>query len=163
MPRNKMSFSPLCLLAAILFTLCAAQSEAVMAQATTTTTNLVLPLNTVVSGCDGQSVTLSGEIHIVTHVTNNPNGGILIKEHSNYQDVSGVGQPITLTYRGVSSNNTVFNNSMPQSEFTVIDQVLLISQGPTDNLQIHVTMHFTINANGQTTAVVEEVRVECNG
>lgn len=163
MPRNKMNTAPLCLLAAILLLLCGAQSKAVMAQATTTTTNLTLPLNTTVSGCDGQLVTLSGEIHIVTHVTTDANGGMHIVEHSNYQNVSGTGQPVPLTYRGVSSNNTIFNNSMPQSEFTVVDQVLLISEGSSDNLQIHVTMHFTINANGQTTAVVEEVRVECNG
>lgn len=163
MPRRRMNTAPLCLLAAILLLLGAAQSRAVMAQATTTTTNLILPLNTTVSGCDGQLVTLSGEIHIVTHVTTDASGGMHIVEHSNYQDVSGTGQPILLTYRGVSSNTTVFNNSTPQSEFTVVDQVLLISQGPSDNLQIHVTMHFTINANGQTTAVVEEVRVECNG
>jgi hypothetical protein len=116
-----------------------------------------------VTACEGQQVTLSGNIHIVTHVTTNPNGNLHIKEHSNYQNVSGVGQPTPFLYRGVSSNNTIFNNNAPQSEFTVVDQVLLLSQGLSDNLQVHVTMHFTINANGETTAVVEEVRVECNG
>jgi hypothetical protein len=141
--------------------LCGAQSRIIMAQATTTTTNQILPLNTTVTGCDGQVVTLSGDIHIVTHVTTDASGGMHIVEHSNYQNVSGTGGAIT--YRGVSSNSTVFNNSMPQSEFTVVDQVLLISQGSTDNLQIHVTMHFTINANGQVTAVVENVRAECVG
>lgn len=162
MPRNKMHASPLCLVAALLLLLGAAQSEVIMAQATATTTNITLPLNMTVTACEGQQVTLNGNIHIVTHVTTNPNG-LHIKEHSNYQNVSGVGQPTPFLYRGVSSNNTHFNNHPPQSNFSVVDQVLLLSQGLSDNLQVHITMHFTINANGQTTAVVEEVRVECNG
>lgn len=162
MPRNKMSSSLLCLFAALTMLLCGAQPRAIMAQATTTTTNTTLPLNMTVTACEGQSVTLSGNIHIVTHVTTNPNG-FHIKEHSNYQNVSGVGQPTPFLYRGVSSNNTHFNNHPPQSNFSVVDQVLLLSQGLSDNLQVHVTMHFTINANGQTTATVENVRVECNG
>ncbi|HEX8491430.1 MAG TPA: hypothetical protein VF658_01185 [Pyrinomonadaceae bacterium] len=153
----------LCLFAAMTMLLCGAQPRAVMAQATTTTTNITLPLNMTVIACEGQQVTLNGNIHITTHVTTNASGGVLIKEHSNYQNVSGVGQPTPFLYRGVSSNNTTYNNSLPQSEFTVVDQVLLLSQGLSDNLQVHVTMHFTINANGQTTAVIEEVRVECNG
>jgi hypothetical protein len=160
MPRSKKSSYMLCLFAAATMLLCGAQSQAIMAQATTTTTNLILPLNTTVSGCDGQLVTLSGNIHVVTHVTTDTNGGVHIKEHSNYQNVSGIGQPIPISYRGVSSNNTHFNN---QINVTIVDQVLLISQGPSDNLQIHITMHLTINANGQTTAVVENIRVECVG
>lgn len=163
MPRSKKSSSLLCLFAAMTMLLCGAQPRVIMAQATTTTTNITMPLNMTVTACEGQQVTLNGNIHIVTHVTTNPDGSLHIKEHSNYQNVSGVGQPTPFLYRGVSSDNTIFNNNPPQSNFTVVDQVLLVSQGLTDNLQVHVTMHFTINANGQTTAVVEEVRVECNG
>jgi hypothetical protein len=47
------------------------------------------------------------------------------------------------------------------SEFTFINNFRLIGQGPDNNLQVHQTIHTTINANGTVTSVVNNTSVEC--
>lgn len=140
-------------------------NAAVMAQATTVTTNETLTLNsTTVNLCNGDTITLTGQVHIVTHTTTDSNGGSHVKTHQNFEDVSGTGT-LVLTYRGVSSNNHTVNNngSNLQQEFTSVNRVRLISQGPSDNYKLDITIHTTINANGEATSTVNNVSTTCTG
>jgi len=98
---------------------------------------------------------------MVTSFTTTASGGTHAQIHTNYQDVSGTSG--TNTYRAVSSNHHTFNSNGAQSEFTTIEDVRLISIGPLDNLTIRVTMHTTVNANGQATASFTNFEVVCNG
>lgn len=135
-------------------------------QATTVTTNETLTLTQQsFNSCNGETVTLTGEVHVVTHVTTDANGGTHTKSHQNFENVTGTGALTLVTYRGVSSNNHTVNNngSNAQQEFTMINRVRLISRGPTDNLLFSVTVHSTINANGQATSTVNNVTIDCNG
>ncbi|MCA1593292.1 MAG: hypothetical protein LC754_11725 [Acidobacteria bacterium] len=138
------------------------QPQLLMAQATTITTNVEMPVNQTVTDCNGQPVILSGTVHMVVHSTTDANGSTHVTIHSNYQDVSGT-SPSGITYRGVNSVETTFNSSGPQSEVTTVDNVLLVSQGSTDNLRISATAHITINANGVATAQFTRLAVTCNG
>lgn len=135
-------------------------------QATTVTTNETLPLNAVsFNSCNGEAVTLTGEVHIVTHFTTDTNGGTHYKSHQNFENVTGTGSLSLITYRGVSNNNHTDNNngSNAQQEFTNINRVRLISQGPADNLLVNITVHATINANGQATSTTSNFQVICTG
>ncbi len=140
------------------------QPQSLMAQATTVTTNLEMPVNETLLDCNGQSVILSGTMHMVVSFTTDATGGTHVVIHTNYQDVTGSSPTNPLiSYRGVNSSNQSFNSSVPQSEFTTIENVLLVSSGPTDNLRIKVSMHITINANGEATAVFTRFERVCRG
>ena len=134
-------------------------------QATTTTTNEEVPIsNVVLNTCNGDVVNYQGTLHITNTVTTDASGGFHIKTHTNYQDVSGVGTPSGVNYRvSTTSVDTTNDNSSPQLEMTVIQTVKVISLNSTPNLFLQFVFHITINANGQTTSTVTEVRPECRG
>ncbi len=152
---------PFLVAVSIAFMLIGICSGSIMAQATSTTTNTEMPFTASLTDCNSQPVVVSGTMHMVTHYTMDASGGTHIEIHTNYQDVSGTSG--TITYRAVSSNHHSFNSNGAQTEFTVIDDVRLISRGPTDNLTIRATMHITINANGEVTAVFTRFEMVCNG
>lgn len=140
------------------------QPQLLMAQANTVTTNVQLPVNQTVTDCNGQPVVLSGTVHMVVHFTTDANGGTHAGFHTNYQGVSGTSPTNpNITYRAVNSSHQTFNSRDPQSEFTSIENVRLISSGPTDNLIIKVMTHITINANGEATAEFTRIEVVCRG
>ncbi|MBD0327380.1 MAG: hypothetical protein ICV68_13165 [Pyrinomonadaceae bacterium] len=132
--------------------------------ATTVTTNETIPYNQTVFDCNGNPVLLSGSMHVLSHYTTGlPNGGSRFSMHTNFQNVSGTGQVDPIEYQGVSSNHFTSNDNNPTTVFTSIQTFRLISQGSTDNLNVQIVMHMTVNANGETTSTVVNVNVECNG
>jgi hypothetical protein len=153
------------LLASLFLIFAAAAGSPAYGQATTTTTNEDVPVtNSLPNPCNGDVVTLQGTAHVVNSVTTDSSGGMHVKTHINYQDVSGTGVPSGVNYRvGTTSNETLNDSDGPQTETTVIQTIKLISQGSVLNSFLHVVIHITINANGQTTSTVSETRIECRG
>ena len=145
----------------IAFVLIGLCSEPSRAQATSTTTNTEMPFTATLTDCNGQSVVVSGTMHMVTQYTVSANGGTHLHINTNWQDVSGTAG--TTTYRAQSNNHSNFNSTGAQSEVTTIDDVRLISSGSADNLKVRVTTHTTINANGEVTASFTNFEVICTG
>lgn len=145
----------------IAFMLIGICSEPTMAQASSTTTNTQMPFTATLMDCNGQPVVVSGTMHMVTHFTTDANGGTHAHINTNWQDVSGTSG--TTIYRAQSNNNSIFNSNGAQSEFTIIDNVHLVSAGLTDNLSFRAHMHVTINANGEATASFLRFELTCNG
>jgi hypothetical protein len=129
------------------------------------TTNEVVPVPpTALNICNGDTVLLTGFMHIQNHYFTDSSGGSHLESHVNYKDVSGVGTPSGATYRAQNTEVlTVNDSSGPQFEQTFIQNFSLISQGSEPNLLIRMTFHVTINANGQTTTNVVNAKVVCNG
>ena len=154
---------PLSLLMAVAFAfvLIGICSEPTLAQATSTTTNTEMPFTATLTDCNSQPVVISGTMHMVTQYTVSSNGGTHVHINTNWQDVSGTSG--TTTYRAHSNNHSHFNSNGAQSEVTTIDDVRLVSAGSTDNLKVRITMHTTINANGEVTASFVTFEVVCNG
>lgn len=152
-------------LIASLFVVLAAAAEPAFGQATTTTTNETVPFaGTMPNPCNGDAVTFQGTLHIANHITNDPSGGSHLRTHVNYQNVTGTGTPSGATYNVRTTANETRNDSDgPQTETTVIQTIKLNAQGPILNAFLHVVLHVTINANGQTTSTVNETRIECRG
>lgn len=152
-------------LIASLFVFCAAAGSPALGQATTTTTNEELPATgNQPNPCNGDVVTFQGTMHVVNTVTTDSSGGFHLKTHVNYQDVTGTGTPSGVTYNvRTTTNETLNDNDGPQFETTVIQTIKLISQGSALNSFLHVVFHVTVNANGQTTSTVDEMRIECRG
>jgi hypothetical protein len=120
-------------------------------------TSTRIPLHTIRSAdCTGEQVELSGTIHLVSQVQSN--GSVV--GHFNYQNVSGVGLTSGTTYRSSSVDNIRLADPFP-SDVTSVSSFRLISPGEEGNLLVNVVFHITVNANGEVTAEVESVEIEC--
>ena len=142
----------------------------VLARATTSTENVKLPINELVfvpcaAGGAGEFVLLSGDLHMLFHVTLDGAGGVHLKEHANPQRVSGTGLTTGDRYRGAGATqfqlNGRFSGPAQRFETTTVNNVRIIGQGPNNNLLLHQNLHVTVNANGEVTAFVDNFRVEC--
>jgi hypothetical protein len=145
------------------------QPRSASAQAITNTTNTTLPISlTVFVPCAnagaGEIVALSGDLHDLFHVTISASGQVTVKFQDNPQGVSGVGQTTGDTYQGtgVTQQMITFDgvDGFP-FEFTFINNFRIIGQGPGNNLLVHATEHVTVHANGEVTAVVTNLSVDC--
>ena len=142
-----------------------AASATVLPQASTITTNDSVPISVVqfvpcaMEGV-GEVVELSGELHVLFHVTLDAAGGAHIKIHFQPQGVSGVGLTTGDTYRGtgVTQNEESINGA---DEFTFVNNFRVIGQGSGNNLLVHQLVHVTINDNGTLTALVVNNNIDC--
>ena len=137
-------------------------------QALAITTNDFVPFSQPIlvpcaNGGAGEIVLVEGILHIQEHITINDNRAT-IKTFAGPQGASGVGLTTGDTYRAVG--NTQETDTIPviggATEFTFINNFRLIGSGPGNNLQVHQTIHVTIDANGTVTTVVDNTSVECN-
>lgn len=136
--------------------------HAALAQATVTTYNTDVPVSfTLLNPC-GESIAISGEVHVLVHQTTHGDGTYSYASHVNYQGVNGVGVESGDKYQTTSTTNATgsgtgaFNSSYA-------DSFHLIGQGTTNDYLVHTTIHFTINDNGEFTAFVDNFKVECQG
>jgi len=122
-------------------------------------TSTTIPLDAIRSGdCTGEDVELSGTIHLVSQLQSDGSE----VGHFNYQGVSGVGLTSGITYRASSVDNFRLAAPFP-SDIISVRSLRLISPGPEDNLLVRFLFHITVNANGETTAEVEDVNIKCKG
>lgn len=125
--------------------------------------NVFLPLNQAVNNaCTGELVLLSGELHLL--ITNQPTGnGLRIGTHSQPAGATGTGTVSGATYHatGVTVQD-FFVDGPPPWDRTFVNNFYIIGEGDAPNFRVHATIHITINANGETTADVMEVRTSCN-
>ena len=138
------------------------------AQAITITTNDFVPFAQVVfvpcaNGGAGEVVLISGTLHIQQHITINDNRAN-VKIHFQPQGATGVGLTTGDTYNAVGV--TQEQDSIPITngafEFTFINNFRIIGPGPDNNLQVHQTVHTTVNANGDVTSTVDNTSIDCN-
>lgn len=115
------------------------------------------------AGGAGELVLIQGTLHIVTGLTVTPSGAFHIKQHFQPQGATGIGLTTGDVYQanGVTRENLSFNaGGLPITD-TFINNFRLIAPGTGNNLQIHQTLHITINENGVVTASVANTSVSC--
>jgi hypothetical protein len=112
------------------------------------------------NGGAGQDVVFSGNIHDVLHVTQTPSGQLTVKAIDNPQGVIGIGQVDGAIYHGTGMTQSTFTTRFGQAS-TLVNRFHLVSSGPGGSFVVYETSHFTINANGTVTTVIDNVRVEC--
>ena len=114
------------------------------------------------NGGAGEIVDLSGKIHTLITMTINGNN-VSGKVQSQPQGVSGVGQDTGDKYQGTGATQSKFKGSLNNGQFeqTFVNNFRVIGQGRGNNLLVHVNLHVTINANGDATATVGNISVEC--
>jgi hypothetical protein len=129
------------------------------------TTNVREPLDLIAfvpcaNGGAGETVRLSGDLHILFTTTSAPSGRFSTTAHFQPQGVSGVGDTTGARYRGTGVTRENFNLTVGEV-FTFVNNFRIIGQGPGNNLLIHALFHITVNANGVVTAEVDKLSVEC--
>jgi hypothetical protein len=136
-------------------------------QAVAITTNDFVPFAQVnlvpcADGGAGELVSIEGILHIQQHITINDNR-VTIKSHFQPQGAGGTGLTTGDSYNATGVTQEV--DTLPlvggAAEFTFINNFRLIGAGPDNNLQVHQTIHTTINADGTVTSVVDNSSVEC--
>jgi hypothetical protein len=141
-----------------------------LAQATTVTSNEKVPVNQIVfNPCTDELVLLTGELHILFHVTEDANGGLHVQHHAQPQGggLLGTGEESGTQYRvvGVTRDETYVPPGAPGEfrETTFVNRFHIVSSGPSDNSLLDATIHVTFNANGEPTADLERVEIKCAG
>ena len=121
------------------------------------------PFVSCANGGTGEFVDITGTLHVVAHTTVAPNGNISFFAHSQLQWAKGVGQITGDVYQanGVTHQVTADATGLPFTT-TTTDNVLLIGPGPGNNRRVHMTIHLTVNANGEVTADVNIIEVTCS-
>ena len=129
------------------------------------TTHVTIPVDGYVYGPCGaptpELIYLSGSVLFVTHVTLDAGGHFHAVFHHNSQGMNGVGLTTGAQYREIVGGQAVQAEGELGRQFTLIYRGRLISQGPAGNAQIAEVIHYTVNANGTVTALLEFLRGEC--
>jgi hypothetical protein len=108
----------------------------------------------------GETVTLTGNLHIETNITFNNAGGGSIHLLFNPQGISGTGSVTGAKYQGtgMTQEQESFSTGF---EFTFVNRFDIIGQGPGNNFSVHETAHITVNANGTLTVFFDNISVVC--
>jgi len=120
-------------------------------------TSLQMPLFFLRSAdCTDEVVEIRGTIHLVNQTQTD---GTVIG-HFNYQNVSAVGLTSGNIYRVSSVDQSSLASPFP-SDITSVQSFHLISLGSSSNLLVHVLFHITVNAEGDVTASISDLDMQC--
>ena len=165
---RKLTFNRKAVSLMLALTLASSLAAAVSAQAVAITTNDFIPFAQAVlvpcaNGGAGEVVLISGTLHVQNHITINDNRAS-IKIHFQPQGAGGVGLTTGDQYNatGVTQEHDSLPLTNGATEFTFTNNFRIIGQGPDNNLQVHQTVHVTVNANGDVTTIVDNSTVDCN-
>jgi hypothetical protein len=142
-------------------------APAFAATTTTTSTVVAFALDVVVpcaAGGAGETVSLTGRLHVLLHTTVNADGTVHVKTHFQPQALGGTGQTTGDNYRGVGVTQdilTVHPGGFPVTS-SFINNFRMIGQGRGNNFQVHENAHITINANGDVTVDHSNTNVTCS-
>ena len=138
---------------------------ATQAQATRIKETVIEPFDDLIVSCTGEDVHLTGEQRITAMTVIDDRGGIHTTFQLVPQNVRGVGLTSGIEYKAVGSALNSVNADAETAPLvsTSMSMFNLVSQGGGDNLQVKFTVHFTVNANGEVTAVVENFSAKCVG
>ena len=134
-----------------------------VSQALAVTTKEVVPFQTELVACSGGTVTLSGDLMLLSHFNSDANGGFHDHLSVDWRNVKGL-SATGVGYHAVSGlhENLNLNSSGTLSE-TFVDQMVLVSGGGGENLLVQSRFHVTITPNGEMTAFVSRFTERCVG
>lgn len=112
------------------------------------------------NGGAGETVTLTGDLHVLMNITFDNAGGVHVKEHFQPQGISGVGDITGAKYQATGVTQDEFNAKFGYEE-TFVNNFRIIGQGRGNNFLVHEVFHVTINANGDVTAFFDHFSADC--
>lgn len=117
----------------------------------------------VLNPCNGEMISLEGDLHEVWHLTFDGNGGFHFHLQINPQNIVGEGLTTGATYRFSGTVNELYNFQSTQdaANFTFIDQHRYIARGVSENTVMQERYHVTINASGEVVVDLVDVELIC--
>lgn len=132
------------------------------------TTSVQMPFSQVnvvpcAAGGAGESVLLSGTLHVVSGVTLDNAGGVHLTIHFQPQGATGVGLTTGDVYQanGLTRQGQNVNSGGLPLTLSFVNNFRLVGPGPGNNLQVHQVTHITINENGLITSIVTQSNTTC--
>lgn len=129
--------------------------------------NLTIPTqfhaqNPCAGGRFGEIVVFTGDQHLVFDQVVTSNGHLSMVLHWNPENVIGIGQYTGFEYRatGVTQDKVVSGAPLPYTE-TMTNDYNIIGQGQATNMNLHETVHVTVDANGYVSAWVTDYTLSC--
>ena len=125
--------------------------------------NISVPIDlSVVIPCNGDTVELTGSLHILISFTINANQ-VSGKDHFQPQGVSGTDLTTGAKYQGTGVTQDQFSISLIKSRAQVssVNNFKIIGQGSAPSYLVHENAHLTVNANGTVTANVDNLSISC--
>jgi hypothetical protein len=123
--------------------------------------------DTLANPCTGTVITVTGEMHVVTHrvLNDTTHAGVTLSIIGSGVDTAGT------HYRVVLQGSEVLNANFPLNgtpsgvaEVTIVATVNLISEGRSPNLVSHAVMHVVDHFDtGVATGTVDLVNAQCRG
>lgn len=114
---------------------------------------------TVVIPCSGETVVAEGYMHHKEAVTVDGAGGFHVTISDQPMGLQGV-DTAGNKYNGVGGTRMTENMKVGYV-YTYVNNYRFIGAGKAPNFSVHETYHITINANGELTADVVNVKVTC--
>ena len=136
-------------------------------------TNIHFPISGVFfDDCTGTDVTLSGDYHLKSQVNivdeGTPGIGVHAHVHGNLHVIGTDDQGNV--YIGNEVGEQLINGRVDedveitlQEETSILDTLVLVSQGAAPNLTIKILAHLTLNPNGTITALKISQTTTCHG
>lgn len=125
-------------------------------------TNIKVPVSiTVDISCAGETIELSGNLHILFLLTPDAGGGLLLKSHFQPQGISGFGLTTGVKYQATGETQEETHFKALPFEDTFVNNFKIIGQGPGNNLLIHENFHIAVNGKGIVTVLHDNVSVSC--
>ena len=106
--------------------------------------------------CTNEVVEISGTLHLLNQVQ--ADGSMI--GHFNYQNVRAVGLTSGNTYQTSAVDQFRLSAPFP-STISSVQSFRLISRGVESNLLVTVLYHITVNANGEVTASIDSLTMQC--
>lgn len=129
------------------------------ASATTVTTNEVIPIDFVFEGCE-EPIQLTGRLHLVHHVTLDPNGGYTLMWHSQPQGVVGTGLNTGVRYQGTGVGQEVVTGRLGET-ISLAGSFKIIGRGRTSNFLWQGVLHLTVAPDGSVRSFVDRINETC--
>ncbi len=138
---------------------------AVIAEAQTFTDSERVPISGTVFDCAGNPVTITGEVHTVTHTTISNSGHFTVVSHldQNLQGTSADGTRHVMNQQLQETITGDATDGFPVTQTFVIHSNLNNNDPNVPQLHIRALFHATINANGEITGVQFQLKEECQG
>lgn len=107
-------------------------------------------------GCFGESIQLSGDLHIVIHSTEDANGVMHYMYSDNPQGIHGVGLSSGASYQLQGGEKYSFRTKTLPESFNYVSNFRVLGAGKAGTLLFHMNGHLTINAQGDVSVSFEK-------
>jgi len=140
----------------------------VSAQAVTDTNVQTFTLSNVLDDCQGgeETIVVESIARFVTHSTTDAQGGMhqfLTLSLHGVTATDANGETVHFVDHDYQGGNQAGNVFAVPSTGTIAHTSRIISSGPSDNMLLTTSLHFTVNANGEVTVDRFEFTRECRG